>query len=200
MQYHHGNLRQQLIICAYDWISANGVESISLRKIAAIAHVSQTAPYRHFNSKEHLLAEVATMGFDNFSSAMSNNKTTDDPAEDLVRCGVTYIEFGLNNEHIIDLMFNYPIKKTDFPNLLAAADKAFGMLLQRLQYLHQGNEDSVRLNSISMHAYVHGLLTIMQMNQRIESSATSDFYAASSALQDNLEKMLGSFIKSLDYS
>jgi hypothetical protein len=51
-----------------------------------------------------------------------------------------------------------------------------------------------------MHAYVHGLLTIMQMNQRIESSATSDFYAASSALQDNLEKMLGSFIKSLDYS
>ena len=200
MQYHHGNLRQQLIICAYDWISANGVESISLRKIAAIAHVSQTAPYRHFDSKEHLLAEVATMGFDNFSSAMSNNKTTDDPAEDLVRCGVTYIEFGLNNEHIIDLMFNYPIKKTDFPNLLAAADKAFGMLLQRLQYLHQGNEDSVRLNSISMHAYVHGLLTIMQMNQRIESSATSDFYAASSALQDNLEKMLRSFIKSLDYS
>jgi AcrR family transcriptional regulator len=200
MQYHHGNLRQQLIICAYDWISANGVESISLRKISAIAHVSQTAPYRHFDSKEHLLAEVATMGFDNFSLAMSNNKTTDDPAEDLMRCGVTYIEFGLKNESIIDLMFNYPIKKTDFPNLLAAADKAFGMLLQRLQYLHQGNEDSVRLNSISMHAYVHGLLTIMQMNQRIESSATSDFYAASSALQDNLEKMLGSFIKSLDYS
>ena len=200
MQYHHGNLRQQLIICAYDWISANGVESISLRKIAAIAHVSQTAPYRHFDSKEHLLAEVATMGFDNFSSAMSNNKTTDDPAEDLVRCGVTYIEFGLKNEHIIDLMFNYPIKKTDFPNLLAAADKAFGMLLQRLQYLHQGNEDSVRLNSISMHAYVHGLLTIMQMNRRIESSATSDFYVASSALQDNLEKMLGSFVKGLDYA
>ena len=200
MQYHHGNLRQQLIICAYDWISDNGVESISLRKIAAIAQVSQTAPYRHFDSKEHLLAEVATMGFDNFSSAMSNNKTTDDPAEDLMRCGVTYIEFGLKNDHIIDLMFNYPIKKTDFPNLLAAADKAFEMLLQRLQYLHQGNEDSVRLNSISMHAYVHGLLTIMQMNQRIESSATSDFYAASSALQDNLEKMLGSFIKSLDYS
>jgi hypothetical protein len=74
------------------------------------------------------------------------------------------------------------------------------MLLRRLQYLHQGNEDSVRLNSISMHAYVHGLLTIMQMNRRIESSATSDFYVASSALQDNLEKMLGSFVKGLDYA
>jgi hypothetical protein len=51
-----------------------------------------------------------------------------------------------------------------------------------------------------MHAYVHGLLTIMQMNQRIESSATTDFYVASSAVQDNLEKMLGSFIRSLDYT
>ncbi len=198
MQYHHGNLRPQLVNCAYDWISANGIESISLRKIAKIANVSQTAPYRHFDSKEHLLAEVATMGFEQFSSEMSTNQTTDDPAGDLVRCALIYIEFGLNNEHIIDLMFNYPIKKSDFPNLLAAADNAFGMLLQRAYYLLEGNEDSVRLNSISMHAYVHGLLTILQMNRRIESSATSAFYKASSAAQDNLEKMLRSFIKGLD--
>lgn len=198
MRYHHGNLKQQLICNAYDWISANGAESISLRKIAAVAQVSQTAPYRHFDSKEHLLADVAAMGFENFSSAIGNNKVTDDPADDLVKCGLSYIEFGLKNEHIIDLMFNYPIKKSDFPNLLAAADNAFGMLLQRAYYLLEGNEDSVRLNSISMHAYVHGLLTILQMNRRIESSATSAFYKASSAAQDNLEKMLRSFIKGLD--
>ena len=156
MQYHHGNLKEHLIFCAYVWISTNGTDSISLRRIAKIAKVSQTAPYRHFDSKEHMLAEVATLGFEKFSSEMSNIKTTDNPADDLVKCGVTYIEFGLANEHIIDLMFHYPIKKTDFPDLLVSADKAFGMLLKRLQYLHEGNEDSVQLNSISMHAYVHG--------------------------------------------
>ena len=80
MQYHHGNLREQLIFCAYDWISTNGMESISLRKIAKIAKVSQTAPYRHFDSKEHMLAEVATLGFEKFSSEMSKNKSHRQPS------------------------------------------------------------------------------------------------------------------------
>ena len=200
MQYHHGNLREQLIFCAYDWISTNGIESISLRKIAKIAKVSQTAPYRHFDSKEHMLAEVATLGFGKFSSEMSKNKTTDNTADDLVRCGVTYIEFGLANEHIIDLMFNYPMKKTDFPELLAAADKAFGMLLERLHYMHHGNAYSLQLNGISMHAYVHGLLAIIRINQRIDKSAETAFFKASSTVKDNLEKMLGAFVKSLDFS
>jgi|TARA_B110000467_G_scaffold146286_1_gene150395 AcrR family transcriptional regulator len=200
MQYHHGNLKEHLIFCAYVWISTNGTDSISLRRIAKIAKVSQTAPYRHFDSKEHMLAEVATLGFEKFSSEMSNIKTTDNPADDLVKCGVTYIEFGLANEHIIDLMFHYPIKKTDFPDLLVSADKAFGMLLKRLQYLHEGNEDSVQLNSISMHAYVHGLLAIIRMNQRIDTSAKTTFFKASSTVKENLEKMLGAFVKSLDFS
>ena len=200
MQYHHGNLREQLIFCAYDWISSNGIESISLRKIAKMAKVSQTAPYRHFDSKEHMLAEVATLGFENFSSKMNKNKTTDNRADDLVKCGVTYIEFGLANEHIIDLMFNYPMKKTDFPELLAAADKAFGMLLERLNYMHHGNADSLQLNGISMHAYVHGLLAIIRINQRIDTSAQTAFFKASSTVKENLEKMLGTFVKSLDFS
>ena len=200
MQYHHGNLKEHLIFCAYVWISTNGTDSISLRNIAKIAKVSQTAPYRHFDSKEHMLAEVATLGFEKFSSEMSNIKTTDNPADDLVKCGVTYIEFGLANEHIIDLMFHYPIKKTDFPDLLVSADKAFGMLLKRLQYLHEGNEDSVQLNSISMHAYVHGLLAIIRMNQRIDTSAKTTFFKASSTVKENLEKMLGAFVESLDFS
>ena len=200
MQYHHGNLREQLIFCAYDWISSNGIESISLRKIAKIAKVSQTAPYRHFDSKEHMLAEVATLGFEKFSSEMNKNKTTDNRTDDLVKCGVTYIEFGLANEHIIDLMFNYPMKKTDFPELLAAADKAFGMLLERLHYMHHGNADSLQLNGISMHAYVHGLLAIIRINQRIDTSAQTAFVKASSTVKENLEKMLGAFVKSLDFS
>jgi len=206
MQYHHGNLKQQLIICAYDWISANGIDNISLRKIAKIAKVSQTAPYRHFNSKEHLLADVATLGFENFSLEMSKNKETDNPADDLVRCGVTYIEFGLNNEHVIDLMFNYPIKKTDYPELLASANRAFDMLLQRSKYLYQSNVDSASaslsapLNSISLHAYVHGLLSILQMNQKIDNPDESEFAKASSMLRANLEKVLGTFINNLNLS
>ena len=93
------------------------------------------------------------------------------------------------------------MKKTDFPELLAAADKAFGMLLKRLQhYMHQGNADSLQLNGISMLAYVHGLLAIIQINQRGDTSAQTAFVKASSTVKENLEKMLGAFVKSLDFS
>ena len=200
MQYHHGNLKTKLLDCAYDWISQNGIDHISLRNIAKIATVSQTAPYRHFNSKEHLLADVATIGFDNLSREMSKNKATNNPENDLVICGVAYIEFGLNNEHIIDLMFNYPIKKSDFPELLKSADRAFGMLLKRLDALPQGNTKSTPLHSMSMHAYVHGLLAIIQMNQRIDKAAETAFYKASSTVKGNLEKMLMAFVKNLGFS
>ena len=187
-----------MINCAYEWIASNGIDNISLRKIAEIAEVSQTAPYRHFKSKEHLLAEVATLGFEKLSFEIDKNITTDDATDDLVRCGVTYIEFGLNNEHIIDLMFNYPIKKAEYPSLLESADTAFGLLLKRLKYLHDGKEGAAPLNSISTHAYVHGLLTILQMHQRIDESTKTEFFKASSAVKDNLEEMLSKFIKNLD--
>ena len=200
MKYHHGNLKQHLISCTYDWIAVNGIDNISLRNIAKIAKVSQMAPYRHFESKEHLLAEVATLGFDNFSQEMNENRSRENPAGDLVKCGVTYVEFGLKNKYIMELMFQYPIKTSDFSGLSTAVDKAFGILQDRIKHLHQDNEEATQLNSMSMHAYVHGLLTIIQINERIGKSDTTDFNKASSKVNNNLEQMLSVFVKNLDFS
>ena len=90
--------------------------------------------------------------------------------------------------------------------LLASANRAFDMLLQRSKYLHQSNVDSASaslsapLNSISLHAYVHGLLSILQMNQKIDNPDESEFAKASSMLRANLEKVLGTFINNLNLS
>ena len=48
MAYHRENLKQKLIDEAYKAIKKDGVDTISLRKLAKKAKVSQTAPYRHF--------------------------------------------------------------------------------------------------------------------------------------------------------
>ena len=63
MKYHHGNLRSELIRCACTLCEERGHDKISLRGIAKEANVSQTAPYRHFETKESLLAAVAAYGF-----------------------------------------------------------------------------------------------------------------------------------------
>ena len=52
MKYHHGNLKEELISSACIICEANGHDHMSLRSIAKEANVSQTAPYRHFKTKE----------------------------------------------------------------------------------------------------------------------------------------------------
>ena len=61
--YHHGNLKQELIDCASKMCERDGYTKLSIRSLAKESNVSQTAPYRHFKTKEDLYAEIATEGF-----------------------------------------------------------------------------------------------------------------------------------------
>ena len=114
----------------------------------------------------------------------------------------------MENQNIVSLMFDYPLPKSEYPSLLLAANNAFSELQSRVKFLHKSNISKNQLNSISLHAYTHGLLNIIQMNQRIDletkSSAgtlakTSDFYKASKKVKINLRKLLKDFIKSLEF-
>ena len=72
MKYHHGNLRVELVKCAENLCKKHGYEKLSLRAIAKEANVSQTAPYRHFRTKNDLLAEVAKSGFNELKSGIDD--------------------------------------------------------------------------------------------------------------------------------
>ena len=61
--YHHGNLKEELIACACKLCDRDGYTKLSIRSLAKESGVSQTAPYRHFETKECVYAAVATVGF-----------------------------------------------------------------------------------------------------------------------------------------
>lgn len=54
--YHHGNLKQKLIEASIGIISEKGFDALSLRGVASLCGVSHNAVYRHFESKELLIA------------------------------------------------------------------------------------------------------------------------------------------------
>ncbi|MBV9511686.1 MAG: helix-turn-helix transcriptional regulator, partial [Caulobacteraceae bacterium] len=64
--YHHGDLRSALIAAAREALETAAPETVSLKALAARLGVSQPAPYRHFESREALLAAVAADGFERF--------------------------------------------------------------------------------------------------------------------------------------
>ena len=61
--YHHGNLKEELIDCACRLCDRDGYTKLSIRSLAKESGVSQTAPYRHFETKECVYAAVAAVGF-----------------------------------------------------------------------------------------------------------------------------------------
>src|ERR1700738_4623556 len=93
--YHHGDLKNALIDAAMAHIARDGARALSLRQVARSAGVSHTASYRHFRSKESLLAAIAEQGFHRLSDMMrvAIQQHSDDPLAMLRASGVAYVEF-----------------------------------------------------------------------------------------------------------
>ena len=167
MKYHHGNLKEELISSACTMCEATGHDHMSLRSIAKEANVSQTAPYRHFKTKESLLAEVSKRGFEELTDKMklAISKENIKSAKDrFLEMGLAYLEFGLEKRKTYDLMHSPIIDKVEFPELLNAAQGAFDELVQILTELFPGiSEDDLGKKCIKFWAMMHGLVGLLDM-------------------------------------
>lgn len=163
--YHHGNLRQELLEHAERHLVGGGIAELSLRALAREIGVSQTAPYRHFRDKNALLAALATDGFARLMEIIRPLEDEPDPVEAMFRLGMAYIHFAQANPEIFRLMFGpvlLPRKK--FSELFAAGREAF-YHLQRI--IERGAEKGVFENddiaSLAHTAWagVHGVATLI---------------------------------------
>ena len=107
--FHHGNLRQGLIDAA---LAAPEIEGLSLRQLAASLGVTAAAAYRHFESREGLLFEVARIGFNRlrqrFASAFDINAPPSDVEEArlrLSRLAQAYLQFADDEPALWRLIF-----------------------------------------------------------------------------------------------
>ena len=106
--YHHGNLKQELIEETARILREEGESALSLRRLAASLGVSRTAPYNHFKNKEALLAAVAEEGFRRFENTMRSvrKKYGNSSGIELTRRLVhAYVKFAMSNQEYYDLMY-----------------------------------------------------------------------------------------------
>ena len=192
MKYHHGNLKEELISSACIICEANGHDHMSLRSIAKEANVSQTAPYRHFETKESLLAEVSKRGFEELTDRMKlaiskgNIKSANDK---FLEMGLAYLEFGLEKRKTYDLMHSPVIDKVQFPELLNAAQGAFDELVQILKELYPGiSEDALGKKCIKFWAMMHGLVGLLDM--KIDPDVGSNAGDAMSIVKEDFRSFL----------
>ncbi|MBB5606975.1 MULTISPECIES: TetR/AcrR family transcriptional regulator [unclassified Janthinobacterium] len=130
--YHHGNLRDTLIVAAITQLAQQNDAALSLRELARTVGVSIAAVYRHFPSKEALLADVAAAGFAAMMAKWDQQLPPAGslPAEQRFQLlGQLYIEFALNAPAHYRLMFEHQDVR-QFPALQQAAQACFNYVLQ----------------------------------------------------------------------
>ncbi len=107
LPYHHGNLRDALIIAAAELIERNGTLDFSLAEAAAIAGVSAAAPYRHFADKEELLRAVRNLAFLGLGNvaAQTADKHPVGSIEGILAMGHMYLQYAREKRVFFSLMW-----------------------------------------------------------------------------------------------
>jgi AcrR family transcriptional regulator len=120
--YHHGDLAPSLRQAAREILEEQGLAALSLRSVARRAGVSHAAPYRHYASREALLADVAVEGLAELRGEITQAAAVRaDRGETIVRIGRAYMRFAVRHAGLLRLMFGSELpNRTAFPGLTEA--------------------------------------------------------------------------------
>lgn len=104
--FHHGNLRQALLLAARERLEKVGHERLSLRELAGSAGVSTAAPYHHFRSKEALLRALADDALEQLGVIFEHALRLEaDPAQRLREACRSYLELAARQPNLYRLIF-----------------------------------------------------------------------------------------------
>lgn len=177
------DLRQTILDAAAKLLLEHGYEGFSLRQVAEHIGYTPTTIYLYFEDKADLLFAVVDGAYADFSRRLqAAYDSTDDPLQRIRALGRAYIDFGLANPVVYQLIF---VQRTDF--LLTwrkgeRSPRASALLIlqravaeaQQAGFVRPGNVQSL---SDALWAMVHGLVSLaigMPMFDAARSRAASE--------------------------
>jgi AcrR family transcriptional regulator len=173
-RYHHGDLPTALLRVALDILAEHGVPGLTLRQVARRAGVSPMAPYRHFPSKEALLAAVAEQGFRKLEQRLTETPRAD-PRTDLIAQGVAYVRFACEEPALYRLMFGPFLRRfDDYPGLKDAAMSAKAALTRAVAAATPNADEPARQDAaLACWSLSHGLASLL-VDGRLSGAAAAE--------------------------
>lgn len=174
--YHHGDLIHALAEKGREILEQEGVEKLSLRKIAAETGVSHTAPYRHFKDKTELLAKIAENGYIELYEAMQNCITdSGDSINHIKAIALEYVKLCTRIPETSKLMFSGIIIIKDHPDLKSAATDAYTLLadvIKRGQSDGEIKNGDIDKYTAAVWASIHGLSALIKAENHKDDNHT----------------------------
>ncbi|MFD0790348.1 TetR/AcrR family transcriptional regulator [Microbacterium insulae] len=155
----NSSARDALLQSAREELIERGHASVSLRAVARRAGLSHAAPAHFFGDRAGMLTAVATVGFDELGRTLAAaTRDASASGQSALDClGLAYVEFGLAQPALMDLMFRRSELVTDDPAFVAAQRTALGYLRDAVSAM--GPADSEEWSLVSW-AVVHGLVSL----------------------------------------
>ena len=188
-----GSLSQEEILdAAIGIIREEGLEKLSMRRIAQILQCSVASPYAYFESQEAIIQSLIMKGERDLTTmlrASSRELRSENVYEQLKGIARTYWTFATENRELHKLMINMGIYRKTFTRL-PTSYRVFLETLRRGVITGEINcdPDKYRAVASTLWAWIYGLL-VLEMNDLLRSSAGIDPIEAGMELfQNTLQK------------
>jgi AcrR family transcriptional regulator len=157
-------VRCLILETAWKQILEDGVNALSIRKIAEAIEYSVPVIYTHFESKDAILNEFMRKGYLLLQGMMAEAKQAeDDPKKQLEAMALAYWTFSHENKAYYQLMFGVAVPTCEVA-LRIPEVKAFGDLIKSVikEAIEQGNhpETSVEFKFFTYWSILHGQIAI----------------------------------------
>ncbi|GEM_PF-197395 len=163
------DLKEACIQAAREVIAEQGVEALSLRDVARRLNISHQTPYRHFASRDHLLAEIMRRCFAEFAAYLDLRSNSSEPGVDLEGMGEAYLAYAEQKPLEYRLMFGTPWPEpAEHPELVGHAVHAFDILRDGLRSMNPPGAGrpaaEIDLDALFIWSTLHGAASISQAN------------------------------------
>ncbi|MDG1065720.1 MAG: TetR/AcrR family transcriptional regulator [Luminiphilus sp.] len=178
--YHHGHLRNALILAAAALIEEQGSLSFSITDAAKRAGVSSAAPYRHFQDKNDLLDNVRDLAFIGLHQALEETqkiyRSSSDTIAAVSAMSLTYLNYAREKRAFFSLMWedhgqmhperqNLAHKSVGFSLLLASVEKH--LVPSSRKSLSSADQKQALRVATQLWALAHGVATL-ESNQLLD--------------------------------
>ena len=172
--YHHGDLRQAILAAACQHLKQENADTLSLRALARDIGVSQTAPYRHFDSRNALFAAIAVWGFELLGDQLAKACAglEDDVTASMIAIGMAYLEFSQIHPEKYQLFLDSSLVEFDeYTELQEASSNSFEIMMAVIRRGKASGEFFDRPEEELAAIFwsgLHGIASLLQINHKRE--------------------------------
>jgi len=166
--YHHGNLKEEFLKIAFEFIYKEDVDKLTLKVLSDATGTSRSAIYRHFSSKDALMEEMIRQGFEEFdkkTAPILSNK--DEPLVDrFYQASKAYVAWAKENPNLYRLLFGkkYAYIREEIMSIKESSCDGFGQLKLAVEEGQMSGilkkDDSLK-QSIIIWSSLHGLASLI---------------------------------------